>query len=60
MLNRARSIAAEHAKLTEQLAESFDTKTAKRIGELASVTNALKEWDNANEVCNLASVLLPQ
>ena len=58
MLNRARSIAAEHAKLTEQLEESFDTKTAKRIGELASVSNALKEWDNANEVRRVASVIL--
>lgn len=52
MLNRARSIAAEHTKLNEQLAESFDAKTAKRIGELAPVTNALKEWDTANEVCS--------
>lgn len=48
-------MAAEHAKLTEQLAESFDTKTAKRIGELARVTNALKEWENANEVCSFPS-----
>ena len=52
MLNRARSIAAEHARLSEQLADSFDTKTAKRVGELAPVTNALKEWDKANEVCS--------
>jgi len=43
-------LAAEHAKLSNRLAESFDSKVAKRAGELAPVTEVLKEWDIANEV----------
>lgn len=50
LLTRARLLAAEHAKLSERLAETFDTKIAKRAGELASVSAVLKEWDDANEV----------
>lgn len=50
LLTRARLLAAEHDKLSESLAESFDTKVAKRAGELTPVTKVLKEWDNANEV----------
>lgn len=50
LLTRARLLAAEHAKLSDRLAESFDAKVAKRAGELASVTKVLKEWDDANEV----------
>lgn len=50
LLSRARSIAAEHANLSKLLADSFDAKVAKRVGELAPVASALKDWDNANEV----------
>lgn len=50
LLTRARLLAAEHAKLSDRLAEAFDTKIAKRAGELASVSAVLKEWDDANEV----------
>ncbi|KAI9813285.1 MAG: hypothetical protein M1827_004227 [Pycnora praestabilis] len=48
LLNRARSITAEYSALSKNLAEEFDTKTAKRVGELSSVANALKAWENAN------------
>lgn len=44
-------MATEHAALSASLAESFDAKVAKRVGELAPIANTLKEWDNANEVC---------
>ncbi|KAJ5198405.1 Peptide chain release factor class I/class II [Penicillium cinerascens] len=58
LLTRARLLAAEHDKLSDSLAESFDTKIAKRAGELASVTKVLKEWDNANEsIVELKSLL---
>ncbi|KAJ5233461.1 Peptide chain release factor 1 [Penicillium citrinum] len=49
LLTRARLLAAEHAKLSGRLADSFDAKIAKRAGELAPSTAILKEWDNANE-----------
>ena len=53
LLTRARLLVSEHAKLTDQLASSFDAKVAKRAGELASVTSVLQEWEKANEVGNL-------
>ncbi|KAJ5118531.1 Peptide chain release factor class I/class II, partial [Penicillium atrosanguineum] len=58
LLTRARLLATEHAKLSDSLLESFDTRVAKRAGELAPVTNVLKEWDNANEsIVELISLL---
>lgn len=50
LLNRARSVAAEHALLSSRLGETFDAKVAKRVGELTPIVNALAEWDKANEV----------
>ncbi|EGE02712.1 peptide chain release factor 1 [Trichophyton equinum CBS 127.97] len=49
LLNRARALAAEHATLTAKQAESFERAAAKRIGEIAPVANALKDWDTAHE-----------
>jgi peptide chain release factor 1 len=43
----------EHLTLTEELAESFNQKTARRMGELSAVTKALEEWDNAQDVRSL-------
>ena len=58
LLTRARLLAAEHAKLSEKLAEAFDAKVAKRVGEIAPVTTVLKEWDGANEsIIELKSLL---
>ncbi|KAJ5667935.1 Peptide chain release factor class I/class II [Penicillium maclennaniae] len=58
LLTRARLLATEHAKLSESLVESFDTKVAKRAGELAPVAKVLKEWENANEsIVELLSLL---
>lgn len=42
-------MALEHDKLMEETAETFDSKIAKRIGELRSVTTALKEWDDTQD-----------
>jgi len=52
-LGRARATAAEHAKLSQQLAENYDVKTAKKIGELGATTTALSEWEKANAVRTL-------
>lgn len=57
LLTRARLLAAEHAKLSGRLADSFDAKIAKRAGELAPSTAILKEWDNANEVSSPQSLI---
>ncbi|KAL3458482.1 hypothetical protein BJX64DRAFT_301881 [Aspergillus heterothallicus] len=58
LLTRARSMAAEHATLSDQLATSFDPKTAKRLGELRGVAKALAEWNNANKsIAELKSML---
>lgn len=58
LLKRARSIAEEHAKLSTQNAENYDVATAKKIGELSTVTAALAEWDTAqNSIKELNSLL---
>lgn len=58
MLERARNIAKEHAQLTAVLESDFNTKTAKRIGELSRVVTALKEWDAAqSSIAELTSLL---
>ncbi|GME30215.1 putative peptide chain release factor 1 protein [Neofusicoccum parvum] len=49
VLARARAIAAEHAQLSQKLVDSFDTRTAKKVGETAPIATALKEWEKANE-----------
>ncbi|KAE8548052.1 hypothetical protein EYB25_009845 [Talaromyces marneffei] len=49
LLSRARSIAKEHEKLRDVLGENFDTKVAKRLGELAPVAQAVKDWDKTHE-----------
>ncbi|RAH82983.1 release factor [Aspergillus japonicus CBS 114.51] len=58
LLTHARTLAVEHAALSTQLADSFDAKIAKRIGELAQVADTLKEWDNANETISELQSLL--
>jgi peptide chain release factor 1 len=50
LLARARDVALEHKQLTEKLANGFDTRSAKKLGEYSPIVNALGEWDKANEV----------
>ncbi|KAL4783969.1 hypothetical protein BJX76DRAFT_328669 [Aspergillus varians] len=58
LLVRARSLATEHATLSDKLASSFDHKTAKRVGELGPVAKALEELNNANNsISELKSLL---
>lgn len=51
-------MAAEHAQLSKDTAESFDVKIAKRIGELASVTTALQDWEHASDSLSELQALL--
>lgn len=60
LLQRARKITAEHDRLSAELATatSFDQKAAKRIGEIASVAAALKEFEKADaSLTELGSLL---
>ncbi|KAF2812079.1 release factor [Mytilinidion resinicola] len=47
LLSRARTVAAEHDQLTQKLAAGFDSKTAKKLGEIGPVSTALADWDKA-------------
>lgn len=47
MLLRARSLAAEHASLSDSLAESFSTRLARRLGPLRRTSDALAAYDSA-------------
>jgi peptide chain release factor 1 len=51
LLARAKSIAYEYAKLSEKLIDSYDNASAKRVGELASIVDALNRYQKADEVC---------
>ncbi|KAI1874258.1 uncharacterized protein JN550_002837 [Neoarthrinium moseri] len=58
LLQRARGMAAEHAELQAALADSFDPKAAKRLGELSRVATALAEWEAAqSSIAELVSML---
>ncbi|KAI9780110.1 MAG: hypothetical protein M1816_003165 [Peltula sp. TS41687] len=58
LLSRARSMAAEHTELSKAMATDFDTRTAKRIGELSAVTNALGRWEEASSTLHELNSLL--
>ncbi|KAI1133322.1 release factor [Nemania abortiva] len=58
LLERARNISREHDQLVTTLESNFDTKTAKRVGELSRVATALKEWDTAqSSIAELTALL---
>lgn len=50
LLTRARDIALEHKQLTDKLANGFDTRAAKKLGEYSTIVNALGDWEKATEV----------
>ncbi|CAN8105826.1 unnamed protein product [Discula destructiva] len=58
LLERARKIAAEHESLSTRLATDFDSKTAKRAGEISGVASALREWDSAQSSLTELQALL--
>lgn len=59
LLTRARNIAIEHKQLTEKLADGFDSKAAKKVGEYSRIVEALRKWDKANEVSFVQRVFVP-
>ncbi|KAF5663634.1 peptide chain release factor 1 [Fusarium heterosporum] len=58
LLQRAQSLTTEHDDLQKNLNSSFDSNTAKRVGELSRVAEALKEWESSQaSVKELTSML---
>ncbi|KAL9635870.1 MAG: hypothetical protein Q9164_003200 [Protoblastenia rupestris] len=47
LLVRARSLAAEHAQLSQQLNVQYDPQIAKKAGSLSNVADALGKWEAA-------------
>jgi peptide chain release factor 1 len=43
----------EHKQLTDKLANGFDARAAKKLGEHKAIVDALKTWDKAKEVSSL-------
>ncbi|KAK2877830.1 hypothetical protein FQN49_001148 [Arthroderma sp. PD_2] len=60
LLNRAQSLAREHATLSAKQAETFDRAAAKRLGELAPVAKALEDLKKANESITELRVLIDE
>lgn len=51
-------MAIEHDQLNQKLADDFDSKIAKRAGEIAGVAAALREWETANSSLSELRALL--
>lgn len=60
LLGRARTIAAEHSKLTKQLAQNYGNDIARRAGELQEASRALQEWETVNNVGLFAQLGSPR
>ncbi|KAB8294895.1 hypothetical protein EYC80_006854 [Monilinia laxa] len=58
LLARARNLAAEHDRLSNETSETFNAKIAKRIGELQDVATALRKWEEARESLSELDALL--
>ncbi|RVX75254.1 hypothetical protein B0A52_00606 [Exophiala mesophila] len=58
LLQRARSIAAEQKRLSQENALNYNVTVARKIGELGPVACALKDWEDAtNSLEELATLL---
>lgn len=58
LLERARSISAEHAKLSKDIANEYDSTVARKLGELSSTAKALEHWEIAqNSLSELEQLL---
>lgn len=58
LVERARKIAVEHDQLSQKLATDFDSKIAKRAGEIAGVADALRDWENTQSSLSELRALL--
>ncbi|KAG0640934.1 hypothetical protein HOY80DRAFT_884000 [Tuber brumale] len=54
LLRRAQKLSNEHSELEKQLMDSYDKKLATRAGQLASVSRALREYQDAIVACSLS------
>ena len=45
--------------MAAKLAETFDTQVAKRAGEIARTADAIKKWDDAQEVSGMIALRQP-
>lgn len=50
LLARARSISAEHDRLSQQIATNYDVTIARKAGELSATVKALNEWESEQKV----------
>lgn len=58
LLSRAKSLASQHTTLASQLATEYDARAAKKLGQLTSVTNALKDYEkSADSLAELQTLL---
>lgn len=51
LLEKARSIFAEHSQLSKDLANEYNITVARKLGELSSTAKALEQWESAQNVC---------
>jgi len=51
LLGRARTLAAEHAQLSQRLNDQYDSQIAKKAGALSAVADAVKQWEAVSNVC---------
>nr|OQO24832.1 hypothetical protein B0A51_07645 [Rachicladosporium sp. CCFEE 5018] len=58
LVTRARAISDEHADLTSRLASDFDASAAKKLGQLARTSSALKEYEQAQSALGELQSLL--
>ena len=53
LLNRAKSLEAEHNLLSKQLSANYDATIAKKAGSLAPIAESYKAWETAKNVHSL-------
>ncbi|KAI9889425.1 MAG: hypothetical protein M1814_005288 [Vezdaea aestivalis] len=58
LILRARALAKEYVSLRTSVTETFNAQSARRMGELSTVANALKEWDESQKNITELSQLL--
>nr|POF01261.1 putative peptide chain release factor 1, mitochondrial [Quercus suber] len=58
LLERARTLANEHAALHKKIIDDYDAAAAKRIGQLSATTSAVQEYDKAQSALEELQVLL--
>lgn len=50
LINRAKTLEAEHALLSKQLLQNYDASIAKKAGSLLAIAESYKAWEAAQNV----------